>query len=420
MAAPWRGRYTGVSIPQEGRMISVDEARDRILQGLGPLPAEVVALADAWQRVTAVPVQARLTQPPADVSAMDGYALRAADGVAGSVLRVIGAAPAGHPFDGQVGAGDAVRLFTGSVVPDGADGILLQEDATRDGDHVRINETVLAGRHIRRAGQDFAKGDAVVPAGRRLTARDIGLAAAANHPWLSVHRRPRVAILATGDEIALPGEPIPPGGIVSSNSHALAALVRAAGGVPMVLPVAADDAHVIASVADSVVGMDMLVTTGGASVGDHDLVIESLKSRGMTLDFWQIAMRPGKPLLFGDLAGTPVLGLPGNPVSAMVCAILFLLPALSRLCGLPAAPPPVSAAILGAAVRPNDKRADHLRATVAVDASGRVVATPFPVQDSAMLRRLALADALILRAPHAPALEAGAEVGIIRLDSLGI
>ncbi len=401
-------------------MISVDEARDRILQGLGPLPAEVVALADAWQRVTAVPVQARLTQPPADVSAMDGYALRAADGVAGSVLRVIGAAPAGHPFDGQVGAGDAVRLFTGSVVPDGADGILLQEDATRDGDHVRINETVLAGRHIRRAGQDFAKGDAVVPAGRRLTARDIGLAAAANHPWLSVHRRPRVAILATGDEIALPGEPIPPGGIVSSNSHALAALVRAAGGVPMVLPVAADDAHVIASVADSVVGMDMLVTTGGASVGDHDLVIESLKSRGMTLDFWQIAMRPGKPLLFGDLAGTPVLGLPGNPVSAMVCAILFLLPALSRLCGLPAAPPPVSAAILGAAVRPNDKRADHLRATVAVDASGRVVATPFPVQDSAMLRRLALADALILRAPHAPALEAGAEVGIIRLDSLGI
>lgn len=401
-------------------MISVDEARDRILQVLRPLPAEVVALADAWQRVTAAPVNARLTQPPADVSAMDGYALRAADGVAGSVLRVIGAAPAGHPFDGTVRAGETVRLFTGSVVPDGADGILLQEDATRDGDHVRINETVLAGRHIRRAGQDFSKGDAVVPAGRRLTARDIGLAAAANHPWLAVHRRPRVAILATGDEIALPGEPIPAGGIVSSNSHALAALVRAAGGVPMVLPVAADDAHVIASVADSVVGMDVLVTTGGASVGDHDLVIESLKSRGMTLDFWQIAMRPGKPLLFGDLAGTPVLGLPGNPVSAMVCAILFLLPALSRLCGLPAAPPPVSAAILGGAVKANDKRADHLRATVTVDSAGRVVATPFPVQDSAMLRRLALADALILRAPHAPALEAGVEVGIIRLDSLGI
>ncbi|HVY14570.1 MAG TPA: gephyrin-like molybdotransferase Glp [Rhodopila sp.] len=401
-------------------MISVDEARERILQVLHPLPAEIVALADAWQRVAAAPVIARLTQPPADVSAMDGYALRAADGAEGSVLRVIGAAPAGHPFAGAVGAGEAVRLFTGSVVPQGADGILLQEDATRDGDRVRINETVAAGRHIRRAGQDFAAGDAVVPAGRRLTARDVGLAAAANHPWLSVHRRPRVAILATGDEIALPGEPIPPGGIVSSNSHALAALVRAVGGEPMVLPVARDDALMIAAVADSVAGMDMLVTTGGASVGDHDLVIESLKSRGMTLDFWQIAMRPGKPLLFGDLAGTPVLGLPGNPVSAMVCSILFLLPALSRLAGLPAAPPPVSAAILGAAVKANDKRADHLRATISVDGAGRVVATPFPVQDSAMLRRLALADALILRAPHAPSLEAGAEVGVIRLDSLGI
>jgi molybdopterin molybdotransferase len=384
------------------------------------LPAEIVALAEAWQRVAAAPVLARLTQPPKDVSAMDGYALRAADGAEGSVLRIIGAAPAGHPFEGQVGVGEAVRLFTGSVVPAGADGILLQEDATRDGDHVRINETVVATRHIRRAGQDFAAGDVVVPAGRRLTARDVGLAAAANYPWLAVHRQPRVAILATGDEIALPGEPIPSGGIVSSNSHALAALVRAAGGVPMVLPVARDDTATIASVADAVVGMDMLVTTGGASVGDHDLVIEALKSRGMTLDFWQIAMRPGKPLLFGNLGATPVLGLPGNPVSAMVCSILFLLPALSRLCGLPAGPPPVSPAFLSTAVKPNDKRADHLRATVKVDDMGRVVATPFPVQDSAMLQRLALADALILRAPHAPALEAGAEVGIIRLDSLGI
>ena len=166
--------------------------------------------------------------------------------------------------------------------------------------------------------------------------------------------------------------------------------------------------------------MDMLVTTGGASVGDHDLVIESLKARGMTLDFWQIAMRPGKPLLFGQLGATPVLGLPGNPVSAMVCAILFLLPALARLSGLPAAPPPVSTAILGAPVKQNDRRADHLRATVSTDSAGRIVVTPFPVQDSAMLRRLALADALVLRAPHAPALPEGAEVGIIRLDSLGL
>ena len=298
--------------------------------------------------------------------------------------------------------------------------ILLQEDATRDGDIVRVNEAVISGRHIRRAGQDFARGDLVIPPGRRITARDVGLAAAANYPWLTVHRRPRVAILATGDEIAMPGEPIPSGGIVSSNSHALAALVRAAGGEPMVLPVASDDSNAISAVADSLAGVDMLVTTGGASVGDHDLVIAALQARGMTLDFWQIAMRPGKPLLFGELGATPVLGLPGNPVSAMVCAILFLLPAVSRLCGLPGAAPPVSTALLGAAVKGNDKRADHLRASISTDETGRLVVLPFAVQDLAMLRRLALADALILRPPFAPPLEAGAEVNIIRLNSLGL
>jgi molybdopterin molybdotransferase len=319
-----------------------------------------------------------------------------------------------------VGAGESVRLFTGSVVPDGADAILLQEDATRDGAIVEVNEAVVQGRHIRRAGQDFSVGDVVVPRGRRITARDIGVAAAANHPWLSVHRRPRVAILATGDEIAMPGEPIPPGGIVSSNSHALAALVRAGGGEPVVLPVARDEHAAIGAVADAVAGIDMLVTTGGASVGDHDLVIEALKARGMTLDFWRIAMRPGKPLLFGQLGTMPVLGLPGNPVSAMVCAILFLLPALSRLSGLPGAPPPVTSAMLGAGVKANDQRADYLRAVIELDSAGRIVVIPFAVQDSAMLRRLAAADALVLRAPHAPALAEGAEVGIIRLDSLGL
>ncbi len=401
-------------------MISVDEARDRVLSALRPTAAETVGLSAGWNRVTAAPVIARLTQPPADVSAMDGYALRTLDGRLSATLRVVGAAPAGHPFGGRVGPGETVRLFTGSVVPDGADAILLQEDATRDGDIVRVNEAVVAGRHIRRAGQDFSAGDEVVPVGRRLTARDIGLAAAANHPWLVVHRYPRVAILATGDEISLPGEPIPPGGIVSSNSHALAALVRAVGGEPTVFPVARDDEAVIASVADQVQGMDMLVTTGGASVGDHDLVIKSLQARGMTLDFWQIAMRPGKPLLFGQLGATPVLGLPGNPVSAMVCAILFLVPALARLSGLPAAPPPTTTALLGAAVKANDHRADHLRAAVSANSQGKLVVTPFSVQDSAMLRRLAMADALVLRESHAPALDAGAEVRIIRLDLLGL
>jgi molybdopterin molybdotransferase len=401
-------------------MISVKAARDRILAALHPTPAEVVALANAWHRVTAEPITARLTQPPADVSAMDGYALRAADGTLNATLKVIGSAPAGHPFDGTVAPGQTVRLFTGSVVPPGADAILLQEDATTTGTNVQVNEAVTAGRHIRRAGQDFAAGDTVIPAARRLTARDIGLAAAANHPWLTVHRRPRVAILATGDEIAMPGEPIPPGGIVSSNSHALAALVRASGGDPVILPVAPDTREAVAAVADAVHGMDLLVTTGGASVGDHDLIIDGLKTRGLVLDFWQIAMRPGKPLLFGKLGPVAVLGLPGNPVSALVCSILFLLPALSRMSGLPAAPPPTIQAIAGAALRANDHRADHLRATIATDPNGRIIAMPFPVQDSAMLRRLAHADALILRAPNAPALPEGNEITIIRLDSLGI
>jgi molybdopterin molybdotransferase len=257
-----------------------------------------------------------------------------------------------------------------------------------------------------------------------MTARDVGLAAAANHPWITVHRRPRIAILATGDEIALPGEPIPQGGIVSSNSHALAALVRAAGGHPVVLPVARDDIATIGATADAVHGMDLLVTTGGASVGDHDLVIESLRQRGMTLDFWQIAMRPGKPLLFGQLgqppAAVPVLGLPGNPVSALVCGVLFLVPAISCMLGLPGEPPATEPAILGAALPANDRRADHLRATLTRGNHGESVATPFPVQDSAMLQRLARADALILRAPHAPALPEGAEVAVIRLESHGI
>ena len=401
-------------------MISVEEARARVLAGLTATPVETVGLSAAWNRVTAAPIVARLTQPPADVSAMDGYAVRAADGVLGAHIDVIGAAPAGHPFAGIVGPGQTVRLFTGSVVPTGADGIVIQEDVTREGDRILINEAVTAGRHIRRAGQDFKAGDTVIPAGRRLTARDIGLAAAANHPWITVHRRPRVAILATGDEIAMPGEPIPPGGIVSSNSHALAALIRAGGGEPIVLPVASDDREAIAAVADQMAGVDMLVTTGGASVGDHDLVIEALTRRGLVVDFWQIAMRPGKPLIFGNMGAVPMLGLPGNPVSAIVCSVLFLLPALAKLCGLPGDPPPTVAARLGTALGANDRRADHLRSTIARDQAGRLVVTPFPVQDSSMLRRLALADALILREPNAPALPEGAEVMVIRLDLLGV
>lgn len=406
-------------------MLSVEEARARILAGLAPVGAETVGLADAWDRVAAAPVRARVQQPPADLSAMDGYALHAADGAAGAVLRVIGAAPAGHPFAGHVGRGEAVRLFTGSVVPAGSggaplDGILLQEDAARDGDRLTVGEAVAPGRHIRRAGQDFAAGETLIPAGRRLTARDVGLAAAGNHPWLSVHRRPVVAILATGDEIALPGEAIPPGGIVSSNAHALAALVQAAGGVARVLPLAGDDRDAIGAAADGAAGADLLVTTGGASVGEHDLVLSALQARGLALDFWKIAMRPGKPLMFGRLGAQPMLGLPGNPVSAFVCAVLFVLPALYRLAGLADTSLPLARAVLGAAVPANDHRADHLRATLAPREMALPVATPFPVQDSSMLTRLARGDALIIRPPLAPALAAGAEVPVLPLPALGI
>ncbi|WP_149538102.1 molybdopterin molybdotransferase MoeA [Siccirubricoccus phaeus] len=401
-------------------MISVEDARARILASLAPTPAETVPLPAAWGRVLAGPVLARLTQPPADVSAMDGYAVRAADAVAGASLAVTGTAPAGHPFDGAVGPGEAVRIFTGGFIPPGADAILLQEDATPEGGRVRVNETVRPGRWVRRQGLDFALGEELLPAGRRLTARDIGLAAAANHPWLTVHRAPRIGILATGDEIALPGEPIPPGGIVSSNAHALAALVRAGGGDPLVLPIAPDDTSTIAEAARAARACDLLVTTGGASVGDHDLVQAALGPEGFTLDFWQIAMRPGKPLIWGMLGPTPVLGLPGNPVSALVCAVQFLLPALARLAGGEAGPPRTVPARAGAALAANDRRFDHLRARLETAADGALVATPFPVQDSSMLKTLARAEGLILRAPHAPALEAGAAVEVIPLGELGI
>jgi molybdopterin molybdotransferase len=401
-------------------MLSLEEARGRILGTLVATPGETVPLSEGWGRVLARPLAARLTQPPADVSAMDGYAVRAADALAGARLAVIGAAPAGHPFPGRVAPGQAVRIFTGGFVPPGADGILLQEDAAEAAGQVVVQEAVAAGRWIRRRGLDFAEGEALLPAGRRLTARDIGLAAAANHAWLTVHRRPRIGILATGDEIALPGDPIPRGGIVSSNAHALAALVRAAGGEAMVLPIAPDDRDAIAAAAAAAHACDMLVTTGGASVGEHDLVQKALGPEGFALDFWKIAMRPGKPLIWGRLGRTPVLGLPGNPVSALICGVQFLVPALAVMQGLPAAGPASIILRAGAALAANDKRFDHLRATLATDSDGRPVATPFPVQDSSMLATLARAEALILRPPHAPALPAGADVPAIVLGQFGI
>jgi len=396
-------------------MQSVEAARARILAALAATPPETVALAEAAGRVLASPVAARLTQPPAAVSAMDGYALRAADAALGARLRVVGEAPAGHPFAGQIGPGEAVRIFTGAFIPKGADSILLQEDATAEAGTVLVREAVTQGRWVRPAGLDFATGETLLAAGRKLTARDIGLAAAANHPWLTVHRRPRIGILATGDEIALPGDPLPMGGIVSSNAHALAAMLRAAGADAVILPIAPDDADAIATLAQGARGCDMLVTTGGASVGEHDLVQKALVPGGFALDFWKIAMRPGKPLIWGRLGETPMLGLPGNPVSALVCAVVFLLPAVAVMAGLPAAPTPSAAALAGADLAANDQREDYLRCTLDGE-----VATPFSRQDSSMLKTLARADALLIRAPHAAALPAGSPVRIIRLSALGV
>jgi molybdopterin molybdotransferase len=347
---------------------------------------------------------------------MDGYAVRAAD-VAGvpASLNVIGAAPAGAPFAGSVGDGEAVRIFTGAAVPAGADAIVIQENTERDGDTVVVKESAAAGRYVRPAGLDFATGDVLLAAGRVLNARDIGLAAAMNVSWLKVRRRPRVALLATGDEIVLPGEELGPNDIVSSNTFALAGLVRASGGVPVTLGIAADDVASIRALAAGAQGADILVTTGGASVGEHDLVQAALGDVGLKVDFWQIAMRPGKPLIFGRLGTTPMLGFPGNPVSSMVCGELFLRPALATMLGMADVEPVLETAILGADLGENDRREDYLRATLARDGDGNRIATPFPVQDSSNFSRLVQADCLVVRAPHAPPAKAGETVSYIAL-----
>jgi len=397
-------------------LMPVAEARQRILADLPLMPSKQVSLPEAHGRVLAVDVAARVTQPPLAVSAMDGYAVRAADVVmVPANLAVIGAVPAGGLFEGEVNAGQAVRIFTGAPLPAGADAIIIQEDTERDGDKVTVTEGVKTGRNVRRAGLDFAEGDVLLTAGTVLSARDIGLAAAMNHPWLQVRRRPRVALLATGDEIHLPGEKIGSTGIISSNTFALEGLIRAAGGEPVTLGIAVDDREQIRAVAENALGTDMLVTTGGASVGEHDLVKDALADLGLELDFWQIAMRPGKPLMSGRLGAMPMLGFPGNPVSSMVCGILFLMPALAQMLGTGETEPVRDTAVLGIDLEENDRREDYLRATLAHE-GGRLVATPFEKQDSSMFSRLAAADCLLIRPPHAPAAKAGDTVDIVRLD----
>lgn len=402
-------------------MIAVEEALARILAAMPALPAETVGLREALGRVLAEPVIARLTQPPSAVSAMDGYAVRAEDVAETPVtLRQIGEAPAGSAYGGTVGPGETVRIFTGGPLPEGADGIVIQENTESDGKNITILKPAPAGHYVRPEGLDFRAGEVGVTAGRRLTVRDVGLAAAMNVPWLRVRRRPRIALLSTGDELVMPGEVVGPNQIIGSNGLSLAAFVEARGGEAMNLGIAPDNIDALARLTSETRGADLLVTTGGVSVGEHDLVREALGDQGFSLDFWKIAMRPGKPLLFGTVGDTPILGLPGNPVSSLVCAIVFLGPAIDAMQGLGQAPKPATAAVLGAPLGPNDRRQDYLRARLTHDADGRRVATPFDRQDSSMLATLAHADCLIVRPPGAPAAAAGDTVAIVPLAGSAI
>ena len=403
-------------------MISVEEALGRIVGAFEALPAETIGLSEGLGRVLAEDVVARVTQPPHDVSAMDGYAVRAADVAEAPVsLEVVAEIAAGSAFEGRLESGQAARIFTGAPLPAGADSIVIQENTEAGDGSVRVLQGAAAGRYVRPAGLDFKTGDVGIAAGRRLTSRDIGLAAAMNRPWLKVRRKPRIAILSTGDEVVLPGEPLGANQIVASNGFSLAAFVAAAGGQPLHLGIAADDRSALEATLDQAAGSDLLITSGGASVGKHDLVQAALVEKGMDLDFWKIAMRPGKPLMFGRLGATPVLGLPGNPVSGLVCALLFLRPAMAALLGLETEDPRETAR-LGAPLGANDERQDYLRARLESDSEGRLTALPFERQDSSMLATLARADCLVVRPPHAPPAEAGESVAILRLggSALGI
>lgn len=393
-------------------MISVAEAKARLLDGLAPVGAETVPLAQALGRVLAEPVAARLTRPERDTSAMDGYAVRSADIAAGlGVLREIERIPAGTVPKNPVKTGQCARIFTGGWLPEGADTILIQEEAERDGAQIALKQPPAPGAYVRRAGIDFAQGDVLAKPGERLDARRIGLIAAANVPWLSVRRRPRIAILSTGDEIVLPGDPVRPGQIVGSGSHALAGLVQACGGEPVMLAIAPDEPRALAAAANQARGCDLLVTIGGASVGDYDLVHDVLGDGGLTIEFQKIAMRPGKPLMFGRFGDVRLLGLPGNPVSSYVCSILFLRPALLALLGC-AQDTTLSTLPCGTALDANGRREHYMRARLTAGEDGPGI-EPFDAQDSSLVSILAKADGLILRPVDAPPIPAGTPVPVL-------
>ena len=401
-------------------LMPVADALAAILAGAEPLGEEMVALEDAHHRVLARDVAAKRTQPPQAMSAMDGYAVRAADAAhVNARLKVIGKVAAGRPFDRALGQGEAARVFTGGVIPDGADAVVIQEDTVADGSSITINEAAVTGRHIRPAGADFREGDVLLSAGGRLSERDLSLAASMNYPQLAVRRRPKLALLATGDELVMPGATPGPGQIVYSNGYALRALARAEGADTVDLGVAADTVEATTSGIRRArdLGADILVTTGGASVGDHDLVKESLEAEAVSIAFWKIAMRPGKPMIHGRLGAMRVVGVPGNPVSSYVCTLLFVVPLIRALSGRKLIHHTRETALLGRDVGENDVREDYLRARLEERADGSLIATPVNHQDSSLLANLAAAQALVIRAPFAPAAKAGTACEILRLPN---
>jgi molybdopterin molybdotransferase len=398
--------------------MSVADALARVLGDAQPLPPVEASLLDAHGRVLAADLASKRTQPPAAVSAMDGYAVRGADvATVPASLAVIGEVPAGKPFDQTVGSGQAARIFTGGVMPAGADTVVIQEHTDRAGDTVTVEKTTTAGKNVRPEGLDFKQGEVLFRAGHRLSARDLSLVASMNFPAVPVHRKPRVALFATGDELVPPGTTPGPGQIVYSNGFALMALLRAEGADIIDLGIVPDrlDDTVAAVRRAREAGADVLVTTGGASVGDYDLVQGALKAEGMALSFWRIAMRPGRPLMNGRLGPMHVLGLPGNPVSSYVCALLFAVPLVRKLAGRTDLKTETQPAMLGRDLPENDERADYMRATLKREPDGTLVATPFDVQDSSTMGRLALADCLVVRTPNEAAARTGAPCRIVKL-----